>query len=442
MTDDNYENDGVAVPSGRAARLARFGGLATSIAGDMLVNGAKAAARGERREMRDLLLTPGNVAKVTDQLSRLRGAAMKVGQLLSMDGGDFLPPELADILAKLRSDARPMPPHQLKAVLNDAWGYGWLSKFRNFETRPLAAASIGQVHRAITRDGRDLAIKIQYPGVAKSIDSDVDNVVALIKFAGLAPAGLNIDPLLAEAKRQLKEEADYQLEGQKLARYRTALAGDDRFLVPELHEDLTTKTVLAMTRVGGDPIEDLKSAEQSVRDHAMTLLMELLFKELFDFRLMQTDPNFANFRYETDENRLVLLDFGAARDISDGLVEGYRRLLTAGAAGDRERVSAIALELGFMSESLATRHADTMADMFAWTLEPLTMDRPYDFGASAIAANMSKASARLAEDRDIQHTPHTEALFLQRKFAGVFLLANRLGAQVNVRDLFMPYAAG
>ena len=222
------------IPSGRLSRFGQFGRLAGGVAGGMLAEGARRLAEGERPRMREMLLTPGNVARVADRLSHLRGAAMKLGQMISMDAGDMLPPELADIMARLRERAHPMPPAQLQQVLARDWGRDWRDRFARFDASPLAAASIGQVHRAITRDGRDLAIKVQYPGVADSIVADVDNVATLLRVSNLLPRGLDIAPLLAEAKRQLAEEADYRREGEQMVRFGALLAGKDDYVVPVL----------------------------------------------------------------------------------------------------------------------------------------------------------------------------------------------------------------
>src|SRR5574343_1033386 len=240
-----------AVPGGRWSRLARLGTLAGGVAGHMLAEGARQFAQGKRPQLHQLLLTPANARRVADQLAQLRGAAMKVGQLLSMDAGDLLPPELAEILSRLRADARPMPMSQLVPVLEAAWGAGWDRHFSRFSFTPLAAASIGQVHAATLQDGRRLAIKVQYPGIRQSIDSDVDNVASLLRLSGLLPAGLDLAPLLHEAKRQLHAEADYQLEAAHLARYRERLAGQRDYAVPEPHNELTTESVLAMSFVDG-----------------------------------------------------------------------------------------------------------------------------------------------------------------------------------------------
>lgn len=201
MSDRSSDAWGRAVPKGRLSRLGSFGRLAGGVASGMVAEGARRLADGQRPRMGDLLLTPGNIGRITDQLAHLRGAAMKLGQMISMDAGDFLPPELTDILARLRDGAHHMPPPQLQQVLNVHWGKDWRRRFASFGPSPIAAASIGQVHRATTHDGRALAIKVQYPGIAESIDADVDNVATLLRVSGLLPRELDLAPLLAEAKR-------------------------------------------------------------------------------------------------------------------------------------------------------------------------------------------------------------------------------------------------
>ena len=201
------------IPSGRLARLGSFGRLAGGVAGGMVAEGARRLAAGERPSLSTMMLTPGNATRVADRLSHLRGAALKLGQMISMDAGDLLPPELSAILARVRDQAYRMPPQQLDGVLKAEWGADWRRRFRQFDASPIAAASIGQVHRATLPDGRVLAIKVQYPGVAASIDADVDNVATLLRVSGLLPATLDLAPLLTEAKRQLADEADYRREG-------------------------------------------------------------------------------------------------------------------------------------------------------------------------------------------------------------------------------------
>ena len=427
------------VPSSRLSRLARLGSLATGVAGNMLMEGARQLAQGKRPRLSDLLLTPANARKITQQLARMRGAAMKVGQLISMDAGDLLPPEMADILARLRSDAQAMPARQVQAVLTANWGAKWQQRFEPFSFIPIAAASIGQVHRAKTKDGRDLAIKIQYPGVRKSIASDVNNVATLLRLSGLLPKSLDIAPLLLEAKNQLREEADYQSEGEHLQRFAKLLADSPAFVVPKLHADLTTKNVLAMSFVGGVPVESMVHAPQAERDRIVSLLVGLLFRELFEFGLMQTDPNFANYRYDPKTKQLILLDFGATRSFAPALAQGYRQVIASALSNDRAAMAQAALAIGYFDASTLPRHQAAVLDMFEMALAPLRTDKNFDFGATDMVQRLRKAGIALGLEREFWHIPPVDTLFLHRKLGGLYLLAARLQARVNVQQLVRPF---
>lgn len=429
------------VPVSRLSRLARLGSLASGIAAGMVGEGMRQLAGGQRPKLGDLLLTPANARRVADQLAHLRGAAMKVGQLLSMDAGELLPPELREILARLRADARPMPMSQLVAVLDAEWGAGWDRHFERFSFTPMAAASIGQVHAARLKDGRPLAIKVQYPGVRESIASDVDNVATLLRISGLLPRGIDFTPLLEEAKQQLQDEADYRREGALLARYGELLADDGNFVLPARIEELSTRSVLSMTFVEGTPVEALADAPQHERDRVMHGAFALFFRELFEFRLMQTDPNFANYRYDAASGRLGLLDFGATRSLPDTLVNNYQQLLAAGLAGDRAALEQAAQAIGYFSGDIAARHRQQVIDIFILACEPLRCDGAYDFAGAGLALRMRDIGLSLGRDRDFWHSPPIDAIMLHRKAAGIYLLAARLQARVNIRQIFLSQTA-
>lgn len=401
----------------------------------MLLAGARELAQGNRPKLSDLLLTPTNALKITQQLAQMRGAAMKVGQLISMDAGDLLPPEMASILARLRSDAHAMPQRQVHAVLTANWGAKWQLRFEPFSFTPIAAASIGQVHRAMTLDGRDLAIKIQYPGVRKSISSDVNNVATLLRLSGLLPKTLDIAPLLLEAKRQLREEADYQAEGAHLQRFSELLADAPEFVVPRLHADLTSPHVLSMSYVGGVPIESMADAPQAERDRIVSLLVHLLFRELFEFGLMQTDPNFANYRYDPMTRQLILLDFGATRSFLPSFGQAYRQLMTGAMAGDRGVMNEAAMAIGYFDEHTLPKHQTAVLDMMQMALVPLRDAGGFDFGTTDMVQRLRQAGMALGLDRDFWHIPPIDTLFLHRKLGGLYLLAARLKARVNVQQL-------
>ncbi len=428
-----------AVPSSRVARVARFGGMASRMAATVAYAGAGQLARGHRPALRDLVLTPSNVARFADELARMRGAAMKMGQLLSMDAGDLIPRELADILARLRADADHMPPRQLRDVLDGEWAPGWLKRFAKFDARPIAAASIGQIHRARLPDGCDLAIKVQYPGVRRSIDSDVANVGTLIRLSGLMPPGIELAPFLEEAKRQLHDEADYAREATELARFADFFEGDPHVTLPRPVPELSTRNVLAMTFVRGQPVEEMIGAPQAERDHIATVLLDVMLRELFVFGAVQTAPNFANYRYDPDTRRVVLLDFGAARDYAPERVAVYREMVLAARTGDRDAMRAAAVAVGFLSEGTAAHHVEAVLDMIDVGAEPLRQTGTYDFGTSRLVARLSAAGEALALDQSFEEVPPMEVLYLQRKVAGMYLLASRLGARVDIGALVARY---
>lgn len=434
-TDDN----GAAVPIGRAARLLRFGGMATGIAGSVAAGGLRTLASGKRPDMAQLLLTPANTLRLTEGLSHLRGAALKLGQMLSMDTGVVLPAELTAILARMRDDAQHMPPKQLQTVLNAEWGEGWYGRFARFDVRPFAAASIGQVHRAVTRDGRDLAIKVQYPGVRTSIDSDVDNVATLLRMPGLMPRNMDIGPLLTEAKRQLHAEADYQAEAHHLTRFIAMLEGSDTFVLPRLHNDFCTPQVLAMDYMHSAPLDDLVDAPQAERDRVAAALIDLVLRELFVFGTMQTDPNLANYRYDPETRRIVLLDFGAVQPIAPDLAADFRSLAQVALGGDAAQTRAAMLRIGYFGPTTAPHHQQLIQSMFAAAMGPIRQDGPFDFGTSDLLDRLHQMGLAIGNDRELAHVPPAATLFLHRKIGGMYLMAARLRARVALRPMVESY---
>ena len=425
----------VSVPQSRIARSAAIGGTATRIFGNVALAGMGQLAQGKRPSFQDLLVTPGNIQRLTSQLARMRGAAMKLGQLVSMDAGDVLPAELTDILARLRADADFMPPKQLKQVLNAAWGEGWLKKFASFDVRPIAAASIGQVHRAKTKDGKDIVLKVQYPGVRKSIDSDVDNVGSLLRISGLLPDGFDLSFLLEEAKKQLHQEADYTREASHLGRFGDHVGADDRFVVPGHFPEFSTDTVLAMSYVPGRPIEEAVDLSLEDRSRLVADLFELTFREIFDWRHMQTDPNFANYRFDPQTGRIALLDFGAAFDVPDWVSSGYRKLVTAGLTQDDVGLTEAGLSLGFWSNDLPKDQIKMTIDMVRFSFDLLSRDKIFDFADPQKANEMRERGYDLANEASLIHFPPIETLLVQRKLAGMFLLARKLGARTDLLGL-------
>ncbi|MFN3824870.1 MAG: ABC1 kinase family protein [Pseudorhodobacter sp.] len=443
MTDKtDWQDSGRAVPEGRAARLLHFGGLVGGIGGRVLAGGLRDLASGRRPSLPGLMLTPANAADLARHLARMRGAAMKAGQLLSMEAGDFLPPEMTAILSRLRAEADPMPPAQLRDVLDRHWGKGWISRFRRFDVRPIAAASIGQVHRAVTKDGRDLAIKVQYPGIRASIDSDIANLGALMRMSGMVPPSLNMAPLLADARAQLHEEADYAREVAQMTRFADLLADDPAFALPRPDAEFSGMEVLAMDYIEARPIETLAGADQTTRDHVVAALIHLTLRELFDFNLMQTDPNFANFRWQAETGRIVLLDFGATRSFGPGLAPALLALLEAGLADDRTALREAAIGVGYFSPATPPDHQAALTALIDMAMGPLRAGGLFDTAQNDLPRRILDRGAALSRDRSTAHLPPTEVLFLHRKLGGLYLLAARLGARVDLDSLLARVRQG
>jgi predicted unusual protein kinase regulating ubiquinone biosynthesis (AarF/ABC1/UbiB family) len=435
MSREPTSSRALRIPEKRLSRLGGLSAMTAGVAGNMALGGLSQLVQAKRPTMRDLLLTPKNITRITEQLAQMRGAAMKIGQLVSMDTGDVLPPELTQIMARLRNDAHFMPAAQLKQVLNAEWGHGWLKSFKSFDIHPIAAASIGQVHRAVLKDGRVLAIKVQYPGVAKSIDSDVANVGALIKMSGLMPKGFELAPYMEEARKQLHQETDYEREARYLSRFNELLSGRPNFTLPELIEEWSTSQVLCMSYVAGTDIERTTHLSQDARNEIASTLIELTLEELFSFGVMQTDPNFANYLYDEATQKVVLLDFGATQEIGSEIVTQYRDLFRAGLGRDIDALQAIVQKIGFFTGETKDTHKAQITAMIKLVFDAITQSESYEFTDGKLQAKMQDMGMKLANDGFIPPPLGIDVLLLQRKFGGMFLLANRLGAQVDLKKL-------
>ncbi len=436
MGEEQSRRREARVPVGRAERVARLGSMLAGIAGETALEALRRALGSGERDA-PVVLTRANARRVVDTLADLRGAAMKLGQLLSLHGEELLPAGLTEILQTLQNQAHLMPEAQLRGVLARELGSDWAGRFAEFDFEPLAAASIGQVHAAEATDGRDLAVKLQYPGVERSIDADVDNLALLLRLLRLLPTELDFQRLAPVLKRELRREADYRLEAENTDRYRRMVGEDPGVLVPRVHRDLSTRRVLATDRVRALPIEDLRSPEHPPerRDAVAEKLLRLVFRELFEFRTVQTDPNFANYLYEPKQERVALLDFGSVRSFSKRFVEAYRRLVVATVERDATRQLALGAELGFLrgSESIDAREA--FVRLCEGVAEPLRTPGPYDFAASDLSLRVRDLGVAVYTSRGLPQPP-AELLFLHRKLGGSYLLLAHLGARVDCRAIY------
>ena len=417
----------------RAAGEFALGGAAEGIR--RLVAGDAAAGQDA-----SAFLSAANARRLAARLARLRGGAMKLGQMMSLQGADLLPPEFAQALALLRAQAAPMPQAQLHRVLGREYGRGWERLFAHLDDEPIAAASIGQVHRARAADGRELALKIQYPGVARSIKSDVENLAAMLQLLKLLPHEVDVPAIAAEAARQLGQEADYLAEADFLARFAPLVADEPQLVVPRAHRDLTTARILAMDYMEGEPLETLAEdgVPQATRDAIGTLLERLLFRELFEFRVMQTDPNFANYLWQPAGGTVVLLDFGSSVTFEPDFVRNYARITRAAIDGDRREVARLAVAIGYAAPDDPAALIDATTDVIMLVCEPLRHAGRYDFAASDLPSRARSLGIDLGIRQGLLRTPPPQTLFLHRKLVGSFLMLAHIRARVDARSLVLP----
>jgi predicted unusual protein kinase regulating ubiquinone biosynthesis (AarF/ABC1/UbiB family) len=427
------------VPSGRIARFAKLGGLASAVAGNIVKGATKQILSGQRPSLTQSLLNIDNAISITTRLAHMRGAAMKIGQLLSMDAGELLPAEWEPILSRLRQEADPMPKAQLIKTLETSWSKDWHQKFSYFSFAPIASASIGQVHRATLKDGRQLAIKVQYPGVRESIDSDIDNVMSLLKLSGVLPKNIDLTSLLADAKIQLKNEANYLQEAEFLNAYRVNLRNDPRFIVPFVVDDLTDQNVLAMEYIEGSPITDISTMSTGIVDLVCTQLMHLTYEELFTHKLMQSDPNFANFLYQSDTQKIVLLDFGACRHISQHTSAHYLAMADAMQRQDTNDMRSALYSLGLVDNNMSAAAIDTVLKACFEASDCLQSDTGYNLKKQQLIKRIQEISMPLVTDKTAAASPIFEVALVNRKITGIILLANKLGATLDFKSALAPY---
>ena len=211
------------------------------------------------------------------------------------------------------------------------------------------------------------------------------------------------------------------------------------FVVPEVYAPLTTAKVLAMDFVNAAPLDVLQQEDQQTRDIAMTALMTLFFKEVFDFRLLQSDPNLANYQFDTKTKQWVLLDFGATREIPEAIAEAYRKLLISAAHNDTSAMLKAALSIGLVTQKHSDTQQQAVVDIGMEACEAIRWQGPYDFGQTDLILRLHEKGMALTAEHDFWHTPPADALFIHRKLGGLYLLAKRLQARIDMREAAKPW---
>ncbi|PAV83253.1 hypothetical protein WR25_19806 [Diploscapter pachys] len=427
-----------SVPASRIARLYNFGNLAIKMAGG-------AAAEVTRRSLKmsdegtNPFLSKANADRIVRTLCRVRGAALKIGQMLSIQDSSMVPQPVLEIFERVRQSADFMPTEQVYNQMKESFGSDWRERhFAEFDARPFAAASIGQVHKGVLKDGRKVAIKVQYPGVAKGIDSDIDNLISIMSLGGIFPKGMFLEPFIKVARRELKMECDYEREARAMRKFRELLKDSKDFYVPEVIDSLSSHNVLTCEFCVGKPLDKCVEELQAVRDYISTKFIQLCLSEIFVWRFMQTDPNWSNFFFgknpRTGDPCIVLLDFGATRSYSKKFVDQYMKIIKAAYDGDKEKIIHYSREIGFLtgyeSELMEKAHLESVMIMG----ETLASDKPYDFAKTDMTTRIQQLVPVMLEHR--LKAPPEEIYSLHRKLSGCYLLAAKLKATVSCGGMF------
>ncbi len=380
---------------------------------------------------------------LVESLSHLRGAAMKAGQMLSIEAADYLPPEVIKILTKLHDSSETMPYQNVEEILKAELSPESLSKIENISTLPIASASIGQVHRARYQN-HDIALKIQFPGVDKSLRSDVVLLKNIAKaFVTIKGKNISLDELFEEFILILEQEVDYLKESENMIRYKNMLAQDPRFVIPAAFEELTSARVLAMSYETGlrpsDWLDTNPSSEE--REFFAKAFLDLYVAEFYKFGFVQTDPNFGNFLIRPDQKTLVLLDFGAMKSFDPSFIESYRGLLKTIVNGSDQEIYAYTVAMGILDSRESKECQAAFADMLRLSVAPFDAQyKTFDFGSSHYSKEMNQKSMNFT--RLIQFSPPPkDILFLHRKLSGLFRLIQSMKVKIPLQDYWENFVS-
>jgi len=380
-----------------------------------------------------------NAARIVDTLGEMKGAAMKVGQMLSLHEG-MLPREAAEVLRTLQKEAPRVPPEVMRYELEGSLGGRVDELFQKLDEEAYAAASIGQVHRGRLHDGRQVAVKIQYPLIDEIVKADLKNLKRLLGSLFGIFSDADFEPLWIELRDRLLEELDYRHEAQNMKTTAELYADVPEIIVPAVVDKLTTERILTMEYVGGIGPDDACSDQypQELKNRWGQTLFDFQMRGLFQLRWLHADPNLANFSF-LEDGRVIVYDFGCVKKIPVDLADGYAELVRAVIDDRKEAIPEILLRMGVYKTGttpLPRQVCDPYVDLFS---QIVRASPPYVFGEDdeMYEKIMELGAANWSEATDV-HFPQ-DIIFIDRSLAGHFGNLNRLHAAGPWRELLLKY---
>ena len=388
------------------------------------------------------------------ELGRLKGTYVKVGQMLALFGEHFLPAELTDALHELDAQTHPLGWHVIEPVLRESLGAAYAAL--DIDSTALAAASLAQVHRARVRaTGEEIVLKVLYPGVRDTIDADFNAVVRLLKLTRWLKAGRELDDWLDDLRQQLHLEVDYAREARMTARMAALVADDPRYCVPRVYHQYSGSQVLALQYLPGDIVtsETVAKLPQARRNRLGIAMLDLFLHELYAWDVMQTDPNFGNYRIRIGDtsDQLILLDFGALTECTSPFLDALGQTVAAGQQADVAGIVQGLTALGCLPPASSDTAQKMFSDFCVQLLEPLrdssrlpknllNANGEYRWGASDLMKRAGKQAAASTLSRHFS-TPSREFAFVARKLTGVFTFIAVLNAEFNGATLLKQHVA-
>lgn len=400
----------------------------------------------EKRQQHRREVIAHNANKLVEELGKLKGGVVKVGQVMALYGDYVLPDEVANAFRKLEEQTHPVQWSVIESVLVEQLGESNMRELK-VDERPLGAASLSQVHRA-TLDDRELCLKVQYPGVADAIDTDLDAVTQMLRVARLVKMGDEFEAWLEEIRRVLHREVDYVLEAETTQRFAERLRDDSVLKVPEVVPEFCTATVLAETYEPGYAFNSpqVQALSQARRNRIAEAFLELFFREVFEWEELQTDPNFGNYRVQIDpegeDDKLVLLDFGAVCSYPSAFFEPLKTMIRGAFHRDEQEIIDGILTMQLLSEDSAVSAQQGFARLLIQIIEPLnfvaeelhhgclTDSGEYRWAHSKLPRRAAKLGAKSAFDKDFEMPPK-EFAFISRKLLGVYNVLSTLDAELK-----------